>query len=131
MTHLAIVSAMPVFCIASPTGMVAAMRRRTELSSERIASRTRRHFDSNIAAAPPIARTRQEGASGAARPAARDDAVAANKEVTKVFTEKGVKVHVMTKEEWQAWEKVAKDTAWKAFAQAVPAGKELLDLASK
>jgi len=62
---------------------------------------------------------------------ARDDAVAANKEVTKVFAEKGVKVHVMTKEEWQAWEKVAKDTAWKAFAQAVPAGKELLDLASK
>jgi hypothetical protein len=37
----------------------------------------------------------------------------------------------MTKEEWQAWEKVAKDTAWKAFAQAVPAGQELLDLASK
>ena len=62
---------------------------------------------------------------------ARDDAVAANKEVTKVFTEKGLKVHVMTKEEWQAWEKAAKESAWKAFAQAVPAGKELLDLAAK
>jgi TRAP-type C4-dicarboxylate transport system substrate-binding protein len=62
---------------------------------------------------------------------ARDDAVAANKEVTKVFSEKGIKVHAMTKEEWQTWEKVAKETAWKAFAQDVPAGRELLDLAAK
>jgi TRAP-type C4-dicarboxylate transport system substrate-binding protein len=62
---------------------------------------------------------------------ARDDAVAANKEVTKVFREKGIKVHAMTKEEWQAWEKAAKETAWKTFAQDVPAGKELLDLAVK
>ena len=62
---------------------------------------------------------------------ARDDAIAANQEVTKVFKEKGVKVHAMTKEEWQAWEKVAKETAWKAFAKDVPAGKELLDLAVK
>jgi TRAP-type C4-dicarboxylate transport system substrate-binding protein len=62
---------------------------------------------------------------------ARDDAIAANKEVTKVFSEKGIKVHAMTKEEWQTWEKVAKETAWKAFAQDVPAGKELLDLAAK
>lgn len=62
---------------------------------------------------------------------ARDDAVAANKEVTRVFKEKGVKVHVMTKDEWQAWEKVAKESAWKTFAEAVPTGKELLDLAAK
>jgi len=62
---------------------------------------------------------------------ARDDAVAANKEVTRVFKEKGVKVHVMTKDEWQAWEKVAKASAWKTFAEAVPTGKELLDLAAK
>jgi len=62
---------------------------------------------------------------------ARDDAIAANKEVTKVFSEKGVNVHAMTKEEWQAWEKVAKETAWKTFAGAVPTGKELLDLAAK
>jgi TRAP-type C4-dicarboxylate transport system substrate-binding protein len=62
---------------------------------------------------------------------ARDDAVAANHEVSKVFNEKGVKVHVMTKEEWQAWEKVAKETAWKTFAQDVPAGQELLDLAAQ
>jgi TRAP-type C4-dicarboxylate transport system substrate-binding protein len=62
---------------------------------------------------------------------ARDDAIAANKEVTKVFKEKGINVHIMTKEEWQAWEKVAKETAWKAFAKEVPAGQELIDLAAK
>lgn len=62
---------------------------------------------------------------------ARDDAIAANKEVSKVFAEKGVKVHVMTKAEWQAWEKVARETAWKTFAKQVPAGQELLDLAAK
>lgn len=62
---------------------------------------------------------------------ARDDAVAANKEVSKVFTEKGVKVHAMTKEEWQKWRKVAEETSWKEFAEKVPNGKELLDLATK
>ncbi len=62
---------------------------------------------------------------------ARDDAVAANQQVSKVFAEKGVKVHLMTREEWEAWEKVARESAWKAFAQAVPMGQELLDLAAK
>ena len=61
----------------------------------------------------------------------RDDAVAANKEVTKVFQEKKIKVHVMTKDEWQIWRKVAEETAWKRFAEEVPTGKELLDLATK
>ncbi|MFH1491628.1 MAG: C4-dicarboxylate ABC transporter substrate-binding protein, partial [Pseudomonadota bacterium] len=61
----------------------------------------------------------------------RDDAVAANKEVTKVFQEKNIKVHIMTKAEWQTWKKVAEETAWKRFAQEVPAGKELLELANK
>ncbi len=37
----------------------------------------------------------------------------------------------MTKEEWQAWEKVAKETAWKKFAETVPSGQELLDLATE
>ncbi len=60
---------------------------------------------------------------------ARDDAVAANQEVTKVFTERGVNVHLMTKEEWNAWAEKAKDSAWKAFEEAVPSGKELLNLA--
>ena len=62
---------------------------------------------------------------------ARDDAVAANKEVTRVFNEKGVKVHEMTKDEWQTWEKVARETAWKVFAKDVAQGQELLDLATK
>lgn len=62
---------------------------------------------------------------------ARDDAIAANKEVTKVFKEKGVNVHFMTQDEWKAWEKAAKQTAWKAFAESVPDGQELLDLAAK
>lgn len=62
---------------------------------------------------------------------ARDDAVAANKEVSKVFKAKNVNVHLMTKNEWQIWEKVAKETAWKSFAEKVPGGKELLDMAKK
>lgn len=62
---------------------------------------------------------------------ARDDAVAANQQVSKVFAEKGVKVHLMTREEWEAWEKVARESAWKTFAQAVPMGQELLDLAAQ
>ncbi|RJR20082.1 MAG: C4-dicarboxylate ABC transporter [Desulfobacteraceae bacterium] len=59
----------------------------------------------------------------------RDDAVAANKEVSKVFKEKNIKVHLMTKDEWQIWRKLAEKTAWKRFATEVPGGKELLDLA--
>lgn len=62
---------------------------------------------------------------------ARDDAVAANKEVTKVFQDKKIKVHSMTKDEWQTWRKVAQETAWKQFTKEVPGGKELLDLATQ
>lgn len=62
---------------------------------------------------------------------ARDDAVAANKEVSKVFKANKVKVHAMTKDEWLAWKKIAEETAWKSFAEKVPAGRELLDLATK
>ncbi len=61
----------------------------------------------------------------------RDDAVAANKEVGKVFKEKGIKVHNMTKDEWQTWRKLAEETAWKKFASDVPGGQELLDLAKQ
>ncbi|MEW5908780.1 MAG: TRAP transporter substrate-binding protein DctP [Thermodesulfobacteriota bacterium] len=62
---------------------------------------------------------------------ARDDAVAANKEVSKVFKDKNIKVHLMTKDEWQVWRKIAEETAWKRFAAEVPGGKELLDMATK
>lgn len=62
---------------------------------------------------------------------AREDAIAANKEVSRVFKENKVKVHAMTKDEWLVWKKVAEETAWKSFAEKVPAGRELLDLATK
>lgn len=62
---------------------------------------------------------------------AAEDAIAANKEVTKVFKAHNIKVHEMTKDEWLIWKKVAEETAWKQFAEKVPTGKELLDLAIK
>jgi TRAP-type C4-dicarboxylate transport system substrate-binding protein len=62
---------------------------------------------------------------------ARDDAIAANKEVSTVFKANNIKVHAMTRDEWLIWKKVAEETAWKQFAEQVPAGKELLDLATK
>ncbi|MGC9029196.1 MAG: TRAP transporter substrate-binding protein DctP [Desulfomonilaceae bacterium] len=45
------------------------------------------------------------------------------------FTKAGVQLHFMTKEEFQAWSDFAKKTAWKDFAETVPNGKELLELA--
>ena len=47
------------------------------------------------------------------------------------FEEKGLKVHDMTKDEWEAWRDFAQETAWKHFAEKVPAGKELIELALK
>lgn len=47
------------------------------------------------------------------------------------FTKAGVQVHFMTKEEFQVWSDFAKNTAWKDFAETVPNGKELLDLAAQ
>ncbi len=54
---------------------------------------------------------------------------AANSKATKVFSEAGVKVHAMTKEEWQKWRTLAEETSWKRFAEKVKGGKELLELA--
>lgn len=62
---------------------------------------------------------------------ATEISVEANLSVSKVFQENGVKTHAMTLEEWKAWEAIAKDTAWKQFAETVPGGQELLDLAKK
>jgi len=45
------------------------------------------------------------------------------------FTKAGVQLHFMTKEEFQVWSDFAKKTAWKDFAETVPNGKELLELA--
>ncbi|MEM1619639.1 MAG: TRAP transporter substrate-binding protein DctP [Fervidicoccaceae archaeon] len=47
------------------------------------------------------------------------------------FEQKGVEVHDMTYDEWKAWRDFAEKTAWKYFAETVPGGKELLDLALK
>jgi TRAP-type C4-dicarboxylate transport system substrate-binding protein len=45
------------------------------------------------------------------------------------FSKAGVKLHYMTKEEFQEWLEFARKTAWKNFQDTVPKGKEILDLA--
>jgi TRAP-type C4-dicarboxylate transport system substrate-binding protein len=45
------------------------------------------------------------------------------------FTKAGVKVHLMTEDEFKTWLEFAKKTAWKNFAETVPKGQEILDLA--
>lgn len=45
------------------------------------------------------------------------------------FTKAGVKLHYMTKDEFQTWQDFAKKTAWKNYEETVPKGKEILDLA--
>ncbi|MGP3667299.1 MAG: TRAP transporter substrate-binding protein DctP [Candidatus Bathyarchaeota archaeon] len=47
------------------------------------------------------------------------------------FEEKGLKVHDMTMDEWNAWAKVAENTSWKTFSETVPGGKELIELMLK
>jgi TRAP-type C4-dicarboxylate transport system substrate-binding protein len=62
-------------------------------------------------------------------PRALEIANKANGIATKTFTEAGVKVHAMTKDEWQLWRDLAEKTSWKRFAEKVKGGQELLDLA--
>jgi TRAP-type C4-dicarboxylate transport system substrate-binding protein len=45
------------------------------------------------------------------------------------FTKAGANIHYMTKGEFDQWLEFAKKTAWKDYAQTVPGGQELLDLA--
>lgn len=45
------------------------------------------------------------------------------------FTKAGVKLHYMTKEEFDKWLEFARKTAWKNYEETVPKGKEFLDLA--
>ena len=49
----------------------------------------------------------------------------------KEFSKAGVKLHYMTKEEFEKWLDFAKKTAWKNYEETVPNGKEILDLAIK
>lgn len=45
------------------------------------------------------------------------------------YTKAGVKIHYMTKAEFDQWLAFAKETAWKEYATTVDGGKEYLDLA--
>lgn len=45
------------------------------------------------------------------------------------FSKAGVKIHYMTKPEFEQWLEFAKKTAWKEYAQTVEGGQEYLDLA--
>jgi TRAP-type C4-dicarboxylate transport system substrate-binding protein len=45
------------------------------------------------------------------------------------YTKAGVNIHYMTEAEFNTWLAFAKKTAWKDYAETVPGGQELLDLA--
>jgi TRAP-type C4-dicarboxylate transport system substrate-binding protein len=47
------------------------------------------------------------------------------------YTDAGIDIHYMTEAEFKAWLEFAKETAWKNYAETVPGGQELLDLASQ
>jgi TRAP-type C4-dicarboxylate transport system substrate-binding protein len=55
----------------------------------------------------------------------------ATEDLIKAFSEAGVKIHYMTKDEFETWLAFAKRTAWKRFEEKVSQGKELLDLAEQ
>ena len=46
------------------------------------------------------------------------------------YTQAGVDIHYMNQNEFNAWLKFAQKTAWKNYAETVPGGQELLDLAA-
>lgn len=46
------------------------------------------------------------------------------------YTKAGVNIHYMNQEEFNAWLEFAKQTAWKNYAETVPGGQELLNLAA-
>jgi TRAP-type C4-dicarboxylate transport system substrate-binding protein len=45
------------------------------------------------------------------------------------YTQAGVDIHYMNQEEFNTWLNFAKETAWKNYAETVPGGQELLNLA--
>ena len=47
------------------------------------------------------------------------------------YTKAGVEIHYMTQAEFNAWLEFAKKTAWKNYAETVPGGQELLNLAAE
>jgi TRAP-type C4-dicarboxylate transport system substrate-binding protein len=46
------------------------------------------------------------------------------------YTKAGADIHYMNEAEFNAWLEFAKKTAWKNYAETVPGGQELLDLAA-
>lgn len=60
---------------------------------------------------------------------AYEGAKKADDELVKVFKENGIEVVSMTAEQAAEWKAIADKTSYKAFAESVPDGRELLDLA--
>ncbi|MBO0902347.1 TRAP transporter substrate-binding protein DctP [Jiella sp. MQZ13P-4] len=48
-------------------------------------------------------------------------------ELVKIYKDNGVEVTTMSKENYDAWLKIAKETSYKNFAEKVPNGKKLID----
>ncbi|WP_370209319.1 TRAP transporter substrate-binding protein DctP [Salipiger bermudensis] len=58
-----------------------------------------------------------------------EEAKAQDTNAREVFAENGVEIAEMTEEEFNAWQEIAKETAYKAFLEGSPDGQRLLDLA--
>ncbi len=52
-------------------------------------------------------------------------------ELIAVYSKAGVNIHYMNKDEFNTWLEFAKKTAWKNYAETVPGGQELLDMATE
>ena len=51
----------------------------------------------------------------------------AGEKMADAYTKAGGKVHRMTKDEFDQWLALARDTSWKEFAASSPEAKDLLD----
>ena len=56
-------------------------------------------------------------------------AKAIDQKMVDVFTENGVEIATMSKEDYDAWLAIAQETSYKNFAEQVEGGKELIDQA--
>ena len=64
-----------------------------------------------------------------ARAYAYEAAAGLDEELVKTFQEAGVDVQYMTRDQWQQWIDLAGETSYKDFAEQVPNGAELIELA--
>lgn len=60
---------------------------------------------------------------------ALDEAKQDDKELADVYAKSGVKVHDMDEKTFATWRKLARESAWKSFAEKVTDGKKLMDMA--